>query len=90
MPDPTLFAVAQSLPTDTFDTDQEPMTQLRFGIRQMFPKGDSLDIKRDMSVDKSSQQAKAQSDPQCRNNRKNRWDASIEHQRTCHASNPNH
>ncbi|MFT7372625.1 MAG: outer membrane protein TolC [Oleiphilaceae bacterium] len=50
LPDPTLFAAVQSIPTDTFDLDQEPMTQLRFGVRQMFPKGNSLDIKKDMSL----------------------------------------
>lgn len=49
LPDPTIFAAIQSLPTDTFDFDQEPMTQLRVGVRQMFPKGDMLDIKSDMS-----------------------------------------
>lgn len=49
LPDPTVFAAIQSLPTDTFDFDQEPMTQLRVGVRQMFPKGDTLDIKSDMS-----------------------------------------
>ena len=49
LPDPTVFAAIQSLPTDTFDFDQEPMTQLRVGVRQMFPKGDMLDIKSDMS-----------------------------------------
>jgi len=49
LPDPTVFAAIQSLPTDTFDFDQEPMTQLRVGVRQMFPKGDILDIKSDMS-----------------------------------------
>lgn len=50
LPDPVLFAAVQSIPTDTFDLEQEPMTQLRFGVRQMFPKGDSLDIKKDMSL----------------------------------------
>ncbi len=35
LPDPTVFAAIQSLPTDTFDVDQEPMTQLRVGVRQM-------------------------------------------------------
>jgi len=46
-PDPTLFVSAQNLPTDTFDFDQEPMTQLRFGIRQAIPAGDTLQIKYD-------------------------------------------
>ena len=46
-PDPTLFVSAQNLPTDTFKFNQEPMTQLRFGIRQAIPAGDSLQIKYD-------------------------------------------
>ncbi len=50
LPDPVLFAGAANLPTDTFAFDQEPMTQLRFGLRQMFPKGDSLEIQKDMSL----------------------------------------
>lgn len=49
LPDPTVFAAIQSLPTDTFDLDQEPMTQLRVGVRQMFPKGNMLDIRSEMS-----------------------------------------
>ncbi|TNC81132.1 MAG: hypothetical protein C9356_11085 [Oleiphilus sp.] len=57
LPDPTVFAALQSLPTDTFDFDQEPMTQLRVGVRQMFPKGDVLDIKSDISVIQSDAQS---------------------------------
>lgn len=49
LPDPTVFAALQSLPTDTFDLDQEPMTQLRMGLRQMFPKGDVLEITSELS-----------------------------------------
>ncbi len=45
LPDPTLFAAIQSLPTDSFEFDQEPMTQLRVGIRQMFPKGNTLSLR---------------------------------------------
>ena len=56
LPDPTVFAAIQSLPTDTFDVDQEPMTQLRVGVKQMFPKGDALNIKSDMSGLKSDLQ----------------------------------
>jgi len=46
-PDPTLFVSAQNLPTDTFDFGQEPMTQLKFGIRQAIPAGDTIQIKHD-------------------------------------------
>jgi len=50
LPDPVLFAATQNLPTDTFDVDQEPMTQLRVGIRQMFPKGEALSLRRDIAM----------------------------------------
>ena len=50
LPDPVLFGGLQNLPSDTFDLDQEPMTQFRFGIRQMLPKGDSLEINQKMST----------------------------------------
>lgn len=44
-PDPVVILGAQNLPTDTFKFDQEPMTQFRVGVRQMFPQGDSLSLK---------------------------------------------
>jgi outer membrane protein TolC len=44
LPDPVIVAAIQNLPTDTFDTDQEAMTQFRLGVKQMFPKGDSLSL----------------------------------------------
>lgn len=40
--DPILMAGAMNLPTNTFDLDQEPMTQIQIGIQQTFPKGRSL------------------------------------------------
>ena len=45
LPDPVLLVGAQNLPTDTFKFDQEPMTQFKVGIRQMFPQGDTLSLK---------------------------------------------
>jgi len=47
--DPTLFVAAQNLPTDTFDVDQEAMTQFRVGIRQKLHRGDDHYIKKEMS-----------------------------------------
>lgn len=47
LPDPVFLLGALNLPVDTFDFDQEPMTQLRFGIRQMFPQGNTLSLKKD-------------------------------------------
>lgn len=43
--DPKLQVGLNNLPTDTFDFDQENMTQFRLGIMQQFPAGDSLNIK---------------------------------------------
>ncbi len=37
LPDPMLSLNALNLPTDTFDLDQEPMTQLQIGIDQALP-----------------------------------------------------
>lgn len=56
LPDPTVFATMQGLPTDTFDFGQEPMTQFRLGVQQMFPKGDSLNIKSDLLAIQSDSQ----------------------------------
>jgi outer membrane protein TolC len=37
LPDPSVTLGAANLPTDTFDPEQEPMTQLQLGIHQDFP-----------------------------------------------------
>ena len=39
LPDPKISIAASNFPTDTFDFNQEPMTQLNVGITQMFPRG---------------------------------------------------
>ncbi|NCN43778.1 MAG: transporter [Piscirickettsiaceae bacterium CG_4_9_14_3_um_filter_43_564] len=45
LPDPRVSVGLISLPTDTFNLNQENMTQLQVGISQVFPRGDSLAIK---------------------------------------------
>lgn len=42
LPDPKLKFSLFNFPTDTFDRDQEPITQLRFGVQQTIPRGDTL------------------------------------------------
>jgi len=42
LPDPTLSIGILNLPTDGFAFDQEPMTQIKVGASQMFPRGDTL------------------------------------------------
>ncbi len=37
LPDPVLSLNAMNLPTDTFDIDQEPMTQMQIGVSQSIP-----------------------------------------------------
>jgi len=46
LPDPILSLTAGNFPVDTFDINQEPMTQVGVGISQMFPRGDSLELGR--------------------------------------------
>lgn len=41
LPDPLLKVGAMSLPTDSFELGQEPMTQMQVGVVQKFPRGDS-------------------------------------------------
>jgi len=45
LPDPRIKLGLLNFPTDTFERDQEPMTQLRLGLQQMFPRGDTLELK---------------------------------------------
>jgi len=49
LPDPQLRLGLFNLPLDTFSTTQEPSTQLRLGVQQAFPKGDSLEYKQQQS-----------------------------------------
>lgn len=44
LPDPRMSLMAGNFPVDTFDLNQEAMTQLSVGISQMFPRGDSLSL----------------------------------------------
>lgn len=46
LPDPKLTMGLQNLPTDGFAFSQEPMTQLKIGVSQSFPRGDSQQIKK--------------------------------------------
>ncbi len=45
LPDPKMRLALANLPTDSFDFDQENMTQLQLGLSQQFPRGDSLQIR---------------------------------------------
>lgn len=41
LPDPRISIGAANFPANTFDSNQEPMTQLTIGVSQMFPRGDT-------------------------------------------------
>lgn len=45
LPDPMVNLNAMNFPSDTFDRDQEPMTQAQIGITQMFPFPGKLGLK---------------------------------------------
>lgn len=46
LPDPQVSLSVANLPTDSFSLNQDGMTQLRLGVSQMFPQGDTLSIKK--------------------------------------------
>ncbi|MCB1674917.1 MAG: TolC family protein [Halioglobus sp.] len=46
LPDPTVNLAAGSLPVDTFDINQEAMTQFKVGLSQVFPRGDTRALSR--------------------------------------------
>jgi len=45
LPDPKMQIGLINVPTDTYDFDQENMTQFKFGVSQQFPAGNMLDVK---------------------------------------------
>ncbi|WP_341218182.1 TolC family protein [Neptunomonas phycophila] len=44
LPDPKFNVGLMNLPTDTFDLEQEGMTQIQLGVSQMLPRGDTLKL----------------------------------------------
>ena len=55
LPDPMLKFGVMSLPTDTFNLGQEPMTQVQIGVVQRIPRGDS----RELRAEELNERAKA-------------------------------
>jgi len=53
--DPKVSINAANIPTDTLDLNQEGMTQLKIGVSQVFPRGDTLEIKQEQLRLKASQ-----------------------------------
>ena len=44
LPDPKLSLGIANLPTDTFEFNQEPMTQFKVGVSQQFPRGKTREL----------------------------------------------
>lgn len=66
LPDPTISLGFANLPTDTFDFSQEAMTQFKVGVRQLFPRGKTLALKRERFEKLSQVQQKAREDRKAR------------------------
>ena len=49
LPDPKLRLGIFNVPIDTFSTSEDPSTQLRIGIQQEFPRGDTTNLKQQQS-----------------------------------------
>ena len=63
LPDPKLRTGIYNLPLDDFDASREPTTQLRLGIVQAFPRGDSLRYKQQQTEwMANAEQAKAETE----------------------------
>ena len=56
LPDPQLNVGLFNVPLDNFDLDREPNTQLRFGLSQSFPRGDTLKIRSQQTLWSSKEQ----------------------------------
>jgi len=56
LPDPSVTLTAGNFPVDTFDIQQEPMTQLSVAVTQMFPRGDSRALTAQRNHELSSEQ----------------------------------
>jgi outer membrane protein TolC len=53
LPDPRMSIGLSNMPLDTFNFNQEPMTQLRIGINQTFPRGDTLELQQRQKIQQS-------------------------------------
>ena len=54
LPDPMLRTGFVSLPTDTWNLGQEPMTQVQVGVSQKFPRGRTRDLRAEQILKQSS------------------------------------
>ena len=54
LPDPSLSVDLANLAADTFDFDQEPMTQFKVGLAQRFPRGNTRALKRRQKMEEGA------------------------------------
>lgn len=54
LPDPKIRLGFLNFPNDTFANNQEPMTQVKLGVQQMFPRGNSLEVKSQRAISMSN------------------------------------
>lgn len=66
LPDPRMSVMAANFPSDTFDIQQEPMTQVVIGVSQMFPRGDTLMLARQQKDQLSLQEPMLRADRQAK------------------------
>ena len=66
LPDPQFSFALANLPTDSFELDQEPMTQLIAGVSQMLPRGDSLALRKQQFFQQSERHPLLSLDRQAR------------------------
>lgn len=71
LPDPKLSLMAGNFPVDTFELNQEAMTQVSVGLSQMFPRGDTL------ALSQQQKQQLAQRHPLLRADRRARVRATV-------------
>lgn len=50
LPDPVVSLNAMNFPIDSFDVNQEPMTQVQLGVSQMFPFPGKLGLREDIAL----------------------------------------
>lgn len=66
LPDPIVSLGLANLPADTFDFDQEAMTQFKLGVTQMIPRGSTLDLSQKHLAIQGSQQPYLRADRKAR------------------------
>ena len=54
LPDPRLSVGAANVPVDSFDLEQEPMTQLQIGLHQDFPPPGSLELRAEREAEQGT------------------------------------